>query len=210
MSLGLPRRAQAGVAVGVALTFLVMASSPALADRVRSQEWWLRTLHVTGAWRSTQGAGITVALLDTGVDAKQADLTGSVITGPDYTHSGRTPDGAFWGVHGTAMASIIAGHGHGARNGAGVIGIAPQAKILSVRVTLESNDPLLTNTTVAAGLPKAIARGIRYAVRHHAAVIDLPLDPVTTSNGRLGRKPRRAGRGGVRNRPARGAGCAGR
>ena len=190
MSPGFPRRAQAGVAVGVALTFLVMASSPALADRVRSQEWWLRTMHVTRAWRSTQGAGVTVALLDTGVDAKQADLDGSVITGPDYTHSGRTPGGAFWGVHGTEIASIIAGHGHGAGNNAGVMGVAPQAKILSVRVTLESNDPLLTNATVAAGLPNAIARGIRYAVKHHAAVIDLPLDPVTASGA--------AGSGGSR------------
>ncbi len=180
MSRGFPRRAQAGVAVGVALTFLVMASSPALADHVRSQEWWLRTLHVTRAWRSTHGAGVTVAVLDTGVDAKQADLTGSVITGPDYTHSGRTPGGAFWGTHGTAVASIIAGHGHGAGNADGVIGIAPSAKILSVRVTLESNDPLLNDATVAAGLPGAIARGIRYAVKQHAAVIDLPLDPVTT------------------------------
>jgi hypothetical protein len=138
-------------------------------------------MHVTRAWRSTQGAGVTVALLDTGVDAKQADLDGSVITGPDYTHLGRTPGGAFWGVHGTEIASIIAGHGHGAGNNAGVMGVAPQAKILSVRVTLESNDPLLTNATVAAGLPNAIARGIRYAVKHHAAVIDLPLDPVTAS-----------------------------
>ena len=180
MSRGLPRRAQAGVALGIALTFLVMASSPALADHVRSQEWWLRTLHVTRAWRSTHGAGVIVALLDTGVDAKQADLTGSVITGPDYTHSKRTPGGAFWGIHGTAMASIIVGHGHGAGNADGVIGIAPSARILSVRVTLEGNDPLLNDATVAAGLPTAIAHGIRYAVGQHAAVIDLPLDPVTT------------------------------
>jgi Subtilase family len=185
---GLPRRVQAGVAVGSALTFLVMASSPALADHVRSQEWWLRALHVTSAWRTTHGAGVTVALLDTGVDAKQADLTGSVITGPDDTHSGRTPGGALWGIHGTAMASIIAGHGHGPGNADGVIGVAPSAKILSVRVTLESNDPLLNDATIAAGLPNAIARGIRYAVKQHAAVIDLPLDPVTT--------PKAAGSGG--------------
>jgi serine protease len=180
VSRGLPRRAQAGVALGIALTFLIMASSPALADHVRSQEWWLRTLHVTRAWRSTHGAGVIVALLDTGVDVKQADLTGSVLTGPDYTHSKRTPGGAFWGIHGTAMASIIAGHGHGAGNADGVVGIAPSARILSVRVTLESNDPLLGDATVAAGLPAAIAHGIRYAVKQHAAVIDLPLDPVTT------------------------------
>jgi subtilisin family serine protease len=177
---GLPRRARAAVAVSLALTFLVMAASPALADGVRSQEWWLRTLHVTRAWRSTRGAGVTVALLDTGVDPKQPDLTGSVITGPDYTHSGRTPGGPLWGIHGTAMASIIAGHGHGAGNADGLMGVAPAARILSVRVTLDSGDPLLSDPAIAGGLPNAIARGIRYAVRQHVAVIDLPLDPVTT------------------------------
>src|SRR5262249_4047472 len=57
----------------------------------------------------------------------------------------------------------------------------PSAKILSVRVTLDSNDPELANSTVAGALPGAIARGIRWAVRHHATVIDLPLDPVTTA-----------------------------
>jgi Subtilase family len=169
------------VAAGLVLAFLAMASSPALADSIRSQEWWLRTLHVTRAWRSTKGAGVTVALLDTGVDPKQADLTGSVITGPDYTNSGRTPGGPYWGVHGTAMASIIAGHGHGSGDAYGIVGVAPAARILSVRVTLESNDPLLFSPAIAAGLPNAIARGIRYAVRQHVAVIDLPLDPVTTS-----------------------------
>jgi subtilisin family serine protease len=112
------------VAAGLVLTFLATASSPALADSVRSQEWWLHTLHVTRAWGSTKGAGVIVAVLDTGVDAKQADLTGSVITGPDYTHSGRTPGGAYWGLHGTAMATLIAGRGHGSGDANGIIGVA--------------------------------------------------------------------------------------
>ena len=60
-----------------------------------------------------------------------------------------------------------------------MMGVAPSASILSVRVTLEPNDPLLADANVAAGLPAAIARGIRYAVNHHATVIDLPPDPVT-------------------------------
>ena len=89
--------------------------------------------------------------------------------------------GQFWGIHGTEVASLIAGHGHGPGQANGIIGIAPAAKILSVRVTLESNDPMLSDQTIAAGLPNAIARGIRWAVRHDASVIDLPLDPVTTS-----------------------------
>src|SRR3984957_15408110 len=170
-------RATAAVAAGLAATCLGLAAAPAFADTVRNQEWWLTSLHVTKAWLSSRGAGVTVAVLDTGVDTSQPDLAGSVTTGRDYTGSGRAAGGPFWGVHGTAVASIIAGHGHGPHHGDGIIGVAPQAKILSVRVTLENKDPLLAGSTVAAALPAAIARGIRYAVRHGAQVIDLPLDP---------------------------------
>jgi len=162
---------------------LALNAAPVFAagSSVRSQEWWLRKLHVTQAQQSAQARGITVAVLDTGIDRDQADLAGSVVTGPDYTDSGRVHGGPFWGIHGTAMASLIAGHGHGRDRGAGILGIAPNATILSVRVTLESDDPLLADANIAASLPGAIARGIRYAVRHHATVIALPLDPVTTT-----------------------------
>jgi len=169
------------MAVGLSLVFIAATSSPALADQARRHEWWLRTLHVTNAWETTRGSGVTIAVLDTGVDPAQADLTGSVTTGPDYSNSGRTAGGQFWGIHGTEVASLIAGRGHGPGQANGIIGIAPAAKILSVRVTLESNDPSRSDHTIAAGLPDAIARGITWAVRHHASVIDLPLDPVTTS-----------------------------
>jgi Subtilase family len=181
VSLGFPRLARAGAAAGLAVACLALNAAPtfAAANSVRSQEWWLQALHVTQAWHSTRASGVTVAVLDTGVYPNQADLRGAVTTGPDYTHSGRTHGGPFWGIHGTAIASLIAGRGHGANAGAGMMGVAPAASILSVRVTLEGNDPLLTDANVAAGLPGAIARGIRYAVNHHATVIDLPLDPVT-------------------------------
>ncbi|HEY6279231.1 MAG TPA: S8 family serine peptidase [Streptosporangiaceae bacterium] len=169
------------LAAGLVTANVAMAAAPAAASTVRSREWWLQTLHVTKAWMSTHGAGVTVAVLDTGVDPNQADLTGSVITGPDYTGSQRAAGGPYWGIHGTAMASLIAGHGHGTGQAGGIMGIAPDAKILSVRVTLESNDPMLADANVAAGLPDAIAHGIRYAVRHGAKVIDLPLDPVTSA-----------------------------
>jgi subtilisin family serine protease len=146
---------------------------------VRAQEWWLTSLHVTQAWPTTQGSGVTVAVLGTGVAASHPDLAGSVITGPDYPGSGRTPGGAYWGVNGTGVAGLIAGHGHGSGDAAGLIGVAPAAKILSVRVNLEFNDPLNSDAAVTRRLPAAIASGIRYAVEHGARIIDLPLDPGT-------------------------------
>ena len=181
MSLGFPRLARAGVAAGVAVACLALnaASTSAAANSVRSQEWWLQALHVTQAWHSTRAGGVTIAVLDTGVYPDQADLRGAVTTGLDYTHSGRARGDQLWGIHGTAIASLIAGRGHGPNAGAGIMGVAPAASILSVRVTLEPSDPLLADARVAAGLPAAIAHGIRYAVNHHAMVIDLPLDPVT-------------------------------
>jgi Subtilase family len=183
MAQRLRSRATAAVAAGLAATCIGVAAAPAFADTVRNEEWWLTSLHVTKAWLSSRGTGVTVAVLDTGVDATQPDLAGSVTTGRDFTASGRTAGGPFWGVHGTAVASLIAGHGHGPHHGDGIIGVAPQAKILSVRVTLENKDPLLANPTVVAALPTAIARGIRYAVRHGAQVIDLPLDPAAQAGG---------------------------
>jgi hypothetical protein len=126
-----------------------------------------------------------VAVLGTGVDASHPSLAGSVITGPDYSGTGpwgREPGGPYWGAEGTAVAGLIAGH----RNGPGVAGVAPAAKILSVRVTLEFNDPLAADQAVSRRLPAAIADGIRYAADHGARIIDLPLDPGTlglTSSG---------------------------
>ena len=67
MSLGFPRLARAGAAAGLAVACLGLnaASASAATNPVRSQEWWLQALHVTQAWHSTRGGGVTVAVLDT-------------------------------------------------------------------------------------------------------------------------------------------------
>jgi subtilisin family serine protease len=182
--LRLPRPVIAAAAIGLAITWSAAGSVPALAsgaakaDQVRSQEWWLSALHITQAWQTTKGSGVTIALLDTGVAVQHPDLTGSVISSePDFTNSGEKLGGQFFGIHGTAMAGLIVGHGHGAGNSDGVLGVAPEAKLLSVRVTLDSGDPLLSDSGIVSGLPAAIAAGIRFAVANGAQVIDLPLDP---------------------------------
>jgi subtilisin family serine protease len=177
VSLRFPRPVIVTAAIGLAVAWTALGSVPALADQVRQGEWWLGALHVTQAQKTTQGAGVTIALLDTGVDPKQADIAGSVITGPDYTGSGEKLGSEFFGIHGTAMASLIVGHGHGAGHADGILGVAPAAKLLSVPVTLDGGDPLLGDSGIVGSLPNAIAEGIRYAVSNGAQVIDLPLDP---------------------------------
>jgi hypothetical protein len=155
------------------------ATGAAGTDEVQAQEWWLSGLGVRQAWQVSHGSGVTVAVLSTGVSPDQPDLAGDVSTGPDYIQSGRVLDGPYWGICGTAVASIIAGHGHGTHDTSGVIGIAPAAEILSVQVTLEYNDPLNATTAITQRLTQAIADGIVYAANHGAKVIDLPLDPGT-------------------------------
>src|SRR6202034_2384362 len=100
----------------------------------------------------------------TGVDATHPDLTGTVTAGPDFSGTGRTPGSPYWGDEGTAVASLIAGHGHGPGGTEGITGIAPAARILSVQVTLEYDDPLTADPAVTKRLPDAIAAGIKWAV----------------------------------------------
>jgi subtilisin family serine protease len=155
---------------------------PAPAQAVtRADQWWLTALHVPAALRAAPqaGKGVTVAVLSTGVDAKHQDLTGTVTEGPDFSKTGRERGGSYWGAEGTAVASIIAGHGHGSGGREGITGVAPGARILSLQVTLEYNDPLNSDAAITRRLPAAIAAGIRYAVGHGATVIALPLDPGT-------------------------------
>jgi type VII secretion-associated serine protease mycosin len=155
-------------------------AAPALAsfaatrtDAVRGQEWWLGSLQVSQAWTISRGQGVTVAVLDTGVDPTHPDLTGSVTTGPDLYPDGAQPGNADWGQHGTAMASLIAGHGHGAGAASGMIGVAPAAKILSIRAIPDDNDHRPRPPSVAGDTQLALA--IRYAADHGAQVISMSL-----------------------------------
>ena len=183
---GMAAAAALAVAAAVAAGSALPASARGLTSpgrAVNAAEWWLSALGAPAAWRAAPGAGkgVTVAILSTGVDGSHPDLTGAVTTGPDYAKSGRRPGQPYWADEGTAVASLIAGHGHGRGGAEGITGIAPGTRILSVQVTVEYNDPLDSEAAVSSGLPAAIAKGIRYAVDHGASVISLPLDPGTMS-----------------------------
>jgi len=184
LRIGIAAAAALSVAATAAAGSALPASARTLAPAGRAvnpAEWWLPALDAPAAWRAApaEGKGVTVAVLSTGVDAGHPDLTGTVITGPDFAQTGRGPGQAYWADEGTAVASLIAGHGHGAGGAKGITGIAPGVLILSVQVTLEYNDPRDSDAAITERLPGAIAEGIRYAVDHGATVISLPLDPGT-------------------------------
>lgn len=175
-----PRRTRRGarLAAAVLLTGCLTAlavcrgAAPAHADDgIRASQWALDLLDAQTAWQTSRGAGVTVAVLDTGVVPTRPDLLGSVTTGPDYVGGTDRPGSAYWGLHGTAMASIIAGHGHGPGDADGVMGIAPDAHVLSIRVIRDEQDPPGSAGSVA----DPIEKGIRYAVAHGAQVISMSL-----------------------------------
>ncbi|MFD4321654.1 type VII secretion-associated serine protease mycosin [Streptomyces sp. NPDC058548] len=166
-------RTPAAVLLATAFAVLPATTTPAYADTIRARQWGLQALHTTEAWRTTKGEGITVAVLDTGVDAQHPDLEGSVLTGRDLVGFGAARGDRAWARHGTAMAGIIAGHGHGPDGGDGVLGIAPDARILPVRVILEGTDKSRDKARKTRGT--ALAEGIRWAADHGADVINMSL-----------------------------------
>jgi type VII secretion-associated serine protease mycosin len=138
----------------------------------------LKSINVPAAWRVSRGRGVTVGVLDTGVDASAADLSGSVSAGPDYTQGADPPGYRPPHLHGTFIASLIAGHGSGPGRAGGVIGVAPAARVLSVRVILDDQEPGVGPYNTDPRYADAIGRGIRYAASHGAAVINMSLGSV--------------------------------
>ena len=147
------------------------------ADSIRTnQQWVLSMLDAEAAWSVTRGAGVTVAVIDSGVNPYVSDLSGSVITGPDYTGVSTSPSSKEWGVHGTWMASLIAGHGHDG-GFSGVVGMAPAARILSIRVIPDRGDPHYRKyeREQETVIQQSLADGIKYAVTHGAKVISMSI-----------------------------------
>ncbi len=160
-----------------AASLAVLPGTVAAADTIQDdQQWVLNMMDVPGAWQLTHGGGVTVAVIDSGVNPDISDLTGSVITGPDYTGVSTRPSDPNWGVHGTWMASLIAGHGHDGGD-SGVIGVAPRSKILSIRVIPDRADPHYARYSreQEPNIQNSLAQGIDYAIQHGAKVISMSI-----------------------------------
>ncbi|WP_051828157.1 S8 family serine peptidase [Streptomyces bicolor] len=142
---------------------LILAAAPtASADQTRRDQWALEALQAESVWKVSKGKGVTVAVIDVGVNAEHVDLKSNVLKGKDFVDGDddASPEASDnKPTHGTQMAAIIAGHGHGPSAADGVMGLAPEAKILPIRADL-------------AGF----ADEIRYAVDNGASVINISMD----------------------------------
>jgi type VII secretion-associated serine protease mycosin len=156
---GLVERGQrAERAVGVEIDVPVSAAG---TDTYRESQWDFAELRVADAWPASTGAGVTVAVLDTGVDATHPDLVGQVLPGADLItgagDAGDDPNG-----HGTHVAGVVAAL---TGNDLGVSSIAPDAKILPVRVLDAGGNGYLSTA----------AAGVVYAADHGADVINMSI-----------------------------------
>jgi type VII secretion-associated serine protease mycosin len=177
-----PRSAVAAavlVAVGLPLVGVVPAHAAPPEGACRDPQpagpavpdlpWAQKSLALKRTWQHSTGAGVTVAVVDSGVDADHPQLQGEVFPGRDFFLVGEHPGNFDCQSHGTAVASIIAA---APTNGVGFSGIAPGARILPVRVVdKEVNDE---GEPIAID-PDTVASGIRYAADQGAKVINLSL-----------------------------------
>jgi subtilisin family serine protease len=167
------------------------APAQAASDPLLPEQWALSTPSATGAaeaWTQSTGSGVVVAVLDSGVQFDHPDLADNLWTNPgevpgngvDDDRNGFVDDVHGANIvtpgapaaddegHGTHVAGIIAAQ---AGNGEGGAGIAPGARIMSVKV-LDAN---------RAGNSSLLARGIRYAVDEGARILNISLNGDGTS-----------------------------
>ena len=155
-------------------------------DARQGEQWAVAdgsVLDLPGAWQLADGAGVTVAIIDSGARLQHSDLAPNIWTNFDETPSNGVDDdhnGYVDDVHGVDLSTsrpgqnLSDGYGHGthvagivaaAKNARGVVGVAPRARLMIVKV-LDAK---------GAGTTGAVAEGIRYAAANGARVINLSL-----------------------------------
>ena len=144
--------------------------------------WGISKINVSSVWNTYKGQGIKIAIVDTGILYSHEDIASNIYTNPgeiagngiDDDRDGFVDDVRGWDFvdndnnatdlngHGTHVAGIAAAVGDNAK---GIIGVAPLAKIIPVRVLDAFGSGSLLN----------VAKGIEYAVRAGANIINLSL-----------------------------------
>lgn len=128
-------------------------------DPYYGSEWHLAKVGASTAWDTTQGSGMTIAILDSGIDTTHPDLVPNIVAG--YNLVDNNTNVADICGHGTAVAGTAAASSN---NGAGVAGVAGQAKIMPLRIaSIDSYGCYAYDSTIASALTYAADHGVRIA-----------------------------------------------
>jgi serine protease len=158
------------VALGV---IAVAAAAPPNDPYYGPHQWGPKQIRAEQAWATSTGAGQVIAIVDSGVDLSHPDLAGKIAGGATFTGcakngpcgNGDWQSGGAGGQppspHGTHVAGIAAAT---TGNGVGIAGVAPDARLLAVKVLTEEG-----------GSFEEIAAGIRWSVDNGADVINMSL-----------------------------------
>jgi len=163
---------------GVVLPSVPPAVTALTTGDLSAFQWALAATNTQAAWSASTGSGVTVAVVDTGVDASHPDLQGQVLDGArwvwdasvhkvvlqDSTVAQTSDD---WYGHGSHVSGIIAAD----RDGNGISGVAPDAKILPIQLFSRSAFRHLDDVRFL----RAVAESVRWANAHGAQVVNLSL-----------------------------------
>nr|MDQ3354649.1 S8 family serine peptidase [Actinomycetota bacterium] len=152
------------LALAVSLIVALPGVATASNDPFFPEQWGLEAIGAEAAWSQGRGAGMVIAVVDTGVDLDHPDLAGKLLTGRSFTGKSTPQDGNGHGTHVAGIAAASTG------NGTGVAGVAPDASILPVQVLDENG----------AGNVNDVAEGIAWAAANGADVINLSFGEVST------------------------------
>lgn len=128
-------------------------------DSIFPRQWYLPKIDAPGAWDISRGAGVVVALLDSGVDPSVPDLQGKIVPGKNFSDPAYpTSDTSDTCAHGTKVAGVLAAS---TNNVSGIASVGFGVKVMPLKVTTSTCGA--TSSSVAAALAYATSQGIRIA-----------------------------------------------
>ena len=146
----------------------IVASTASVNDPYLGNEWHLSKVNAPTAWDTTQGAGVTIAVLDSGINVNHPDLVDRLVAG--YNVYSNNTDLTDVCGHGTAVAGVAAASSN---NAVGVAGVAGTASIMPVRVAYSNSSGCFASlSTIASGLTWAADHGARIANISYVGVAD--------------------------------------
>ncbi|MFD8677056.1 type VII secretion-associated serine protease mycosin [Streptomyces seoulensis] len=165
------RRLTSIASAALGLLLVGLSTGTAQAETIRARQWYLDAMRAPEVWKTTTGRGVTVALIDSGVDDSLPDLRGQILDGKDFS-SLRGDEHTDVAGHGTSMAAIIAATG--ALGGVDAsYGLAPGAKILPIRMI--DNREVSGRIDATTVYSEKLTQAIRYAADSKAQIINMSL-----------------------------------